>query len=213
MIQGCIKNRLYDKAWEVYDRCRIFYSIQPDLITYTQMIYICSQEDKPEKAMNLFDELSTFNIRPNRRIYNTIIYCCSKSYEYEAAAFLFYDRMKANKIIPNIYTLNILLHSCTVRGDINRAESIMNDFKIYHIQPDKRTYCELLNTYGKSCLLGLPPNIEVDLLTRYDKSQHRPLPSYIKDILKRSDITMNLEKREEIEESIIILLIIIYNNI
>lgn len=174
------------------------------------MIYICSQEDKPEKAMNLFDELSTFNIRPNRRIYNTIIYCCSKSYEYEAAAFLFYDRMKANKIIPNIYTLNILLHSCTVRGDINRAESIMNDFKIYHIQPDKRTYCELLNAYGKSCLLGLPPNIEVDLLTRYDKSQHRPLPSYIKDILKRSDITMNLEKREEIEESIIINYIIIY---
>lgn len=202
LIQGCIEKGLYNEAWNAFDRCRILYA-QPDIVTYNQMIYLCALEDKPEKAMNLFNELDQVDIRPNIRIYASLLYCFSRSYTYEAASFLYYDKMVRNDIHPNNYILNIMMHACTVRGDITRAEHYLKEFRKFNLTPDSRTYSELLNTYAKSCLNGcLPPNLEVDQLTRYDANFHKELPPHMKLLLKSSIEPIHIEEREKMLKSI-----------
>ena len=84
--------------------------------------------------------------------YNALIDACGRVRNMELGCDLA-NRMKQERIRPDVYTLNTLIAVCGRCGDVERAFKVLSEMMEEGVRPDEVTYNTLIDTLGKKgCL-------------------------------------------------------------
>ncbi len=100
-----------------------------------------------QHALQLFETMRSprINLSPNATLYNELIDCFGKAGDLDQAFKLFHQAVAVDKIQPSSYTFSILIKSCAVARQPDKANDVV--FKLmpqYKIQPTAAAWNGLL---------------------------------------------------------------------
>ncbi|PIA59197.1 hypothetical protein AQUCO_00400225v1 [Aquilegia coerulea] len=133
--------------------------VQPNVVTYTCLIYGLCRFGRQKEAMSLFKKMLSQNIKPNIVemmsqtgqkpdvfTYKSLIYGLCVLGQWNEVTKLF-SEMESHRISPNVKTYNVLIdHKCK-KGKIDEAHHIFETMKEKGEEPDIITYNSLMNGY------------------------------------------------------------------
>ena len=103
--------------------------IEPDVITFTQAQYACTNGGEWELSLLLFDHTVERGVKLNRAIYKATIDACEKGGQWERALDLM-DQMDWQGVQPDVTCFNRAIASCAKSGQWECAlRSEVNDFE------------------------------------------------------------------------------------
>ena len=126
LIQACLRANQVDRAWKTFDHLREI--DQPDSLTYSIMIGAAAKTSNAEKALDLFQEMSGYNIPANSATFNNLIRACGRRSDYYLESFSLLEQMLAAGFKPNIYTYRTLIEISASNNDFQRGRIIWNDY-------------------------------------------------------------------------------------
>jgi pentatricopeptide repeat protein len=153
LIQTCINCKEFNTAWEVFNLIKFkSTATAPDHTSYALMIHACALNGEPERAMDLFEDLTTRReMEPNAKIYNAVIHACAVSKEYFSDAWRYAKKMQAQGLPFDLRTLNVLIQACGRTGHLTRAR-VMVRHMVHsgkkELQPDLFTFQNLFRAYA-----------------------------------------------------------------
>ena len=87
--------------------------VDPDVHTYNCLMNVFA--DAPyEVIVQTFEDMIKHRIKPNLRSYNTLMKASQRMWDYDRA-FLYFEELKKEGLIPDVVTYNILLSMCRDR--------------------------------------------------------------------------------------------------
>eukprot|EP00941_MAST-03F_sp_MAST-3F-sp1_P003214 g3214.t1 len=149
VIAGTYRKRDYKTTWKLYRRM-LFGGTLPNAHILSTMISVCARTEEPEHALKLFEEHADWELEPCRVSYHAVMYACSRSLRYNRETFWLYHQMKSEGIVPDLRTYNILLHACSLSGDVVVAKQILRQLQADGVAPCSYTYSAMLNCYARS---------------------------------------------------------------
>lgn len=103
------------------------------------------------KALGLVEELEEYGIVMDSVIYGTLIAVCASNCRCKEAEMFFY-RMKAEGLSPNMYHYGSLLNAYSANGDYQKADKLVQDMKAAGLVPNKVVLTTLLKVYVRGGL-------------------------------------------------------------
>lgn len=111
LINGCVASGEYQKAWKVFDACRVNSLLNPDPVTYSVLINACAREQLVEKAINLFEDMERKGIKHTEVTYNSLLYAMAKRPDILFFLFFFQKHFRSYHSFTLIFFLITLLPS------------------------------------------------------------------------------------------------------
>lgn len=188
LIKGCVDVGDYRRAWNTFDQMRIKYAA-PDEVCLNLMIHICAKTHEPERAIDMWNEFESLDIKPSQISYNSIINACAKSWHHASKAFDYYFQMRSAGFVPDSSTFNSLIASCSHSGDLLRSTQIFDMMKLALksqssvLHPTKNTYATYLNVIARAQKVRNP---SPTLNSRYKESH--VLPTQVAEVSSDSPI-------------------------
>ncbi|GKB97766.1 putative pentatricopeptide repeat-containing protein [Tanacetum coccineum] len=120
---------------------------QPDVVTYNSLVSGLCKIRRWAKAYFLLKGLLDKDISPDVETFNILINTIGCQGRLQVAAHVIY-MMHERGISPNIATYNSLIDAHCVKGEMDKARSLVNHMvSNHHLAPDTATYTSLLNGY------------------------------------------------------------------
>lgn len=120
-----------ERAYNLYAHMRLVAHPTPDIEAFNTMIYACGLDDRvaPERALDLFTELTELGLTPNYYTYNNLIRTLARSRDevfYFEALKLLKELLERN-FTPDKAIFLSLLEGSRIRGDVLRATWIVQN--------------------------------------------------------------------------------------
>ena len=154
MIYLCVQRRskhALKQALVLYTEMVEKYSLSPDLITYTNLISLCSAVAAWDKADNFWKILiSLNNCSIDLSAYNTMIDCYVKSGQMNKAMDIFKQLRQNQTLTADSFTFSILISGFAKKQNIELSEKLfVLALKDWGHQCDITVYQPLINGYSQ----------------------------------------------------------------
>ncbi|BGP23564.1 pentatricopeptide repeat protein [Rhodotorula toruloides] len=116
---------LVREGWDLYSHSRLVAYPIPDVPMFSTMIQACSRGEHPapERAIDLFTEMTDNGLPPSELAYNGVIRACARdgTRDYYHEALRFMRRMLDDNVKPSRHTFHAVLEGAKKHGDLARA--------------------------------------------------------------------------------------------
>lgn len=125
------RSGIRSRAWNLYGHMRLVAHPTPSVEVFDAMIYGCSLDDRasPERALDLFTEMTELGIKPSYNTYLGLIRSCAR--DKDKASPFYHEALRLLKELlergfqPEKDIFNCILEGARSRGDIGRAKWIL----------------------------------------------------------------------------------------
>ncbi|KAI3715714.1 hypothetical protein L6452_22700 [Arctium lappa] len=151
-VLGCLtKNGKLDSSLELFRHMKRD-GLVPDVITYSTLLSGCAKvQDGYKKAIELVQELKHKGLQMDSVIYGTLISVCASCNQCKEAESYF-NQMKIEGHIPNVFHYSSLLNAYSVDGNYEKAEEIFREMKSAGLVANKVVLTTLLKVYVRGGL-------------------------------------------------------------
>lgn len=151
VLSCLVKNRKFDSSIKLFDKMK-HDGLTPDAITYNTLLAGCMKgQNGYSKALELIQELKNKGLQMDSMMFGTLLAICASHNRCEEAQS-FFDRMKAEGHMPNIYHYSSLLNSYSFDGDYKKADELVQNMRASGIEPNKVILTTLLKVYVRGGL-------------------------------------------------------------
>ncbi len=136
LLRSCVPREGQGSCFGTVERAESFFAemtkqkVQPDLITYSTLIDIFAKNDNPQKAVEIFNDMTTkTKIQPDLIILNSIISAYSNVGDLDNA-HLWFEKLKseyAATVTPDVICYSNLIKTCAKSGDLVRATKYFDE--------------------------------------------------------------------------------------
>lgn len=179
LIQGCVRKKNFQLAWDTFDMMRQFY-LEGDSISFTTMINVCAYQYEAERAFNLFDEMKFLNLPLLDTTFQAMLKVCANRFDYFHKAFEIVKEMKVHGYTPDRQTYHSLLAACGPAKNLKAADMIINQMDKENIHIDTHTYAIMLDVIGRTMYHANNIQVKKSLVTRADLIFEQ-LQKFVKD--------------------------------
>ncbi|KAF8696648.1 hypothetical protein HU200_036267 [Digitaria exilis] len=136
-VLGClVKNGRFDSSFKLYDEM-IREGLSPDPFTYSTLLSGCMKlKQGYTKAMGLINEMKSRGIQMDSVLYGTLLAICA-SHNYYEEAEVYFQKMKDEGHIPNLFHYSSLLNAYSENADYGKAEMLLKDLRSSGLTPNK----------------------------------------------------------------------------
>ncbi|KAL4588470.1 hypothetical protein LXL04_001361 [Taraxacum kok-saghyz] len=151
-VLGCLtKSNKLENSLELFRQMKQD-GLVPDVITYSTLLAGCAKvQDGYKKAIDLVQELKYKGLKMDSVIYGTIISVCASCNKCKEAE-TYFNQMKNEGHVPNVFHYSSLLNAYSVDGNYEKAEEIFRDMKSAGLVPNKVVLTTLLKVYVRGGL-------------------------------------------------------------
>ncbi|KAK1417658.1 hypothetical protein QVD17_26790 [Tagetes erecta] len=151
-VLGCLtKNGKIEKSFELFRHMK-HDGLMPDVVTYSTLLSGCAKvQDGYTKAIQLVQELNYNGLQMDSVIYGTLISVCASCNQCKEAE-RYFNQMKIEGHIPNVFHYSSLLNAYSVDGNYEKAEEICREMKSAGLVPNKVVLTTLLKVYVRGGL-------------------------------------------------------------
>jgi pentatricopeptide repeat protein len=123
LMSGYLKNNKSSSMKLLFEKLKQEKEIQPDEITFLNLITIHCRMKKTDLALKYFEMMkSTYNLKPSIEIFNSLLNGYSILGDYEN--IMKYYEILNNEVIPNVATFSILIQFFMGKGNVSQAEKV-----------------------------------------------------------------------------------------
>ncbi|KAK4842832.1 hypothetical protein QYF36_000625 [Acer negundo] len=149
MIKGLGRARRIDDAYSTFmnmlkEGCR------PDVVLMNNLINILGKAGRLGDALKLFNEMESLQCTPNVVTYNTVIKVLFESKAPASEASVWFEKMKANGVVPSSFTYSILIDGYCKSNRVEKALLLLEEMDEKGFPPCPSAYCSLINSLGKA---------------------------------------------------------------
>lgn len=147
MIGGYATAKQVDKAFDIYERIMLNESkLQPDIITFIQLLHVCALAKDFNSAKRVLDELDRWKVKPNLSMFKYVLDSCNMPEQAFSALEMLEARYPETK--PDVSMYNGLIHACGEAKRLDKAFSVLNVMKQKGVEPHASSFTVLI----KACL-------------------------------------------------------------
>ncbi|KAM7264562.1 hypothetical protein ACFE04_002245 [Oxalis oulophora] len=157
MIAGYGQNYQIDKALKYLQKMQSC-SIEPDEVTYINMLAACIRSEDIESARRMFNDMSC----PSVASCNAMLSGYSQT-ENHREVIKFFQKMQFENICPDRTTIAIILSSCTELGLLESGKQIHAVLKKSSFYSDVYVGSALIGMYSKCGKMDLAKNIFLNM--------------------------------------------------
>ncbi|KAH9259359.1 hypothetical protein BASA81_002402 [Batrachochytrium salamandrivorans] len=191
MVNAYMRERDFDKAWATFNAFHKYEHRSLDL--YAVGMKVLSKRRNPTRAMSLFDQAEDVFPRADLPyLYHATMRATKSTRQSTWYTFDLYNRMtKVDCLLPTPETLRIVLETCAVLGDVERAKLMWHEMvDTYGVVPDEFAHTSMLNTIARGNRMlrakALKPG-SVKVLTFQDKALLATCGGFINAPIKFTD--------------------------
>eukprot|EP01080_Neovahlkampfia_damariscottae_P001928 gene1928-1068_t len=156
MLNGYLKNNkpiLMKKLFEILKNNKI----EPDSITYLNLITIQTRRKYTNNAIKLFNEMKNkYNIKPTIEIYNSLLNGFSISDDFNNLMKYYKELKEEYNFEPDLSTFSILIKYFFKNQKLNEAENMYFELiNNYKLKPDLTIMCIMIDGYSKNSKIKL----------------------------------------------------------
>lgn len=122
LLQTCIRVGDYKQAFDIFDMLKFLSSeTQPDLRIYNSLLLAAAKQNRIEKVLDLYKEMTTRAIdplEPNSETYNTLVYACAKDERTHVQAWHYLLEMQSKRYVADRKAMQSLLYLCGTTGEV-----------------------------------------------------------------------------------------------
>ncbi|MFS7979044.1 putative tetratricopeptide-like helical domain superfamily [Helianthus anomalus] len=151
-VLGCLnRNGKIEKSFELFRHMK-HDGLVPDVVTYSTLLSGCAKvQEGYTKATELVQELKHKGLQMDSVIYGTIISVCASCNQCKEAE-RYFNLMKIEGHVPNVFHYSSLLNAYSVDGNYEKAEDIFKEMKSAGLVPNKVVLTTLLKVYVRGGL-------------------------------------------------------------
>ncbi|XP_047310402.1 pentatricopeptide repeat-containing protein At3g16010 [Impatiens glandulifera] len=150
LIKGMGKARRFEEAYELFVKM-LEEGCKPDVVLLNNVINLLGKAGRISEAVKLFEEMEeTFGCTPNVVTYNTVIKAAFDCKCPTSEAISWFERMKANDIVPSSFTYSILIDGFCKTNRLEKALILLEEMDEKGFPPCPAAYCSLINALGKA---------------------------------------------------------------
>ncbi|CAO2829923.1 unnamed protein product [Amaranthus hypochondriacus] len=151
VLSCLVKNNISDRAMSMFDEMKQN-GLRPDVVTYSTLLAGCVKVKRGYmKAQELIKEMEHNEILMDAVTYGTVIALCASNGRCEEAD-MYFIRMQAEGLSPNMYHYSSLLNAYAVDGDYKKADKLVQDMQSARLLPNKVIWTTLLKVYVRGGL-------------------------------------------------------------
>lgn len=191
MVNAYMRERDFDKAWSTFNAFHKYEHRSLDL--YAAGMKVLAKRRNPTRAMSLFDQAEDVFPRTDLPyLYHATMRATKATRPSTWYTFDLYNRMtKVDCLLPTPETLRIVLETCAVLGDVERAKLMWHEMvDTYGVVPDEFAHTSMLNTVARGNRMlrakALKPG-SVKVLTFQDKALLATCGGFINAPIKFTD--------------------------
>ncbi len=152
LIQELANVGRVSESFSLFERLESKGSIRPSLPLFLDLLKICRDAKRADKAMHYFKMLSKYRDNSlvfgyeewlNPRTYNLVLSTCVACNE-EASVLNIYKHMKRRHVQPDVYTYGIMINHFTKTKKVSNAIQLFDEMKRNNIAPSAEVYTALL---------------------------------------------------------------------
>ncbi|KAJ6838196.1 pentatricopeptide repeat-containing protein-like, mitochondrial [Iris pallida] len=111
------------------------------------LIRAYSSSSKPSLSLRTFLSIPSFGVRASVRSFNALLNAMTQNRRYDLVALLFKNCQTRFRILPNVFTCNILLKAMLKLGDLSGALEVLDDMPEWGMAPNVVTYTTFVAFY------------------------------------------------------------------
>lgn len=123
---------------------------KPDIVLINNLINVLGRAGRLEDALKLFNKMEALQCKPNVVTYNTVIKSLFESKAPASEASAWFEKMKANGVLPSPFTYSILIDGFCKTNRVEKAHLLLEEMEEKGFPPCPAAYCSLINGYGKA---------------------------------------------------------------
>jgi pentatricopeptide repeat protein len=197
MIRACGEFLEVEKAMQVYREMSV-YTVEPDLITYKNLIYACSKRgDFYVQCFEIYSQALFNNFIPDAHLYSILLYACARNSDISNAITLFHH-MVMLKIPRDVYSYTNMLFAIAVSQSKVHAPLDVKPVLTYNkrFDPTEKENELKLDALQKNQVLELPlimnedpANIPTDKkIVRLTRAERIKMCERLLNQMKTSDV-------------------------
>lgn len=137
----------YKKVANMFDQMQRA-GIQPDVISYAQLINAYGKARREEEALAVFEEMLDTGLRPTQKAYNILLDAFAISGMVEQARIVF-KSMRRDRCTPDLCSYTTMLSAYVNASDMEGAEKFFRRIKQDGLEPNVVTHGTLIKGYAK----------------------------------------------------------------
>lgn len=123
--------------------------IEPDVVTYIQIIRIYGQIRQPDIALSFLAVMQTQGLSPNVKAYSAAISACEKGGQWEEALRLL-ELMQAKGQTPDVITFSAAISACNKGGRWQEALRLLDEMQAKGVTPNEYSYSSAISACEKN---------------------------------------------------------------
>ncbi|XP_065871322.1 pentatricopeptide repeat-containing protein At1g10910, chloroplastic isoform X2 [Euphorbia lathyris] len=151
LLSCLVRSAKFDNSVKLFHKMKQN-GLTPDAITYSTLLTGCIKlNDGYSKALIFVQELKYNGLQIDSVMYGTLLAVCASNNRCEEAQNYF-DQMKNEGHLPNLYHYSSLLNAYSSDGNYKKAEELVQDLKLSGLVPNKVIWTTLLKVYVRGGL-------------------------------------------------------------
>jgi pentatricopeptide repeat protein len=124
LLGGCAKEFRLDEALQLVSQMRS-YGVAPSNYTLSMLVKLMCRCRKLDQAFKVLEDISReYNFRINVQVYTCLIQGCFHDGKADKAMAV-YDKLVAEKVVPDAMTYSVLVRGCLRAGNIRKAADLL----------------------------------------------------------------------------------------
>jgi len=188
MVDACVTNGAPAEAWKAVQDVRATgLQMKSPLVFYTTIIKSFAQRKDMTRAIEVYDEMKSTNIRLSAVTFNMLIDLCARSGDVERASALFRD-MCAMDVTPDVITYTTIIKGYCVQGDLEQAIQLFTLMRKKNIQPDAMLFNAIIDGCARKQMTSLVEMMLTDMESSGIAPTNQTLTILVKLHGKNSDL-------------------------
>ncbi|GAB4849372.1 hypothetical protein Ancab_004172 [Ancistrocladus abbreviatus] len=188
--------KMFDELDQVLSKLKLETRFIPKEIIFCNVMTYYSRARMPEKALEIFDEITSYRCRRTVKSLNSLLNGLLICREFDKMERIF---MGINIFAcPDACTYNIMINACQVHGDLSGASKVFNEMCERGFQPNTVTFATLIGGLCANSMLKEAFKLKRDMWRIY---KVRPncyvYASLMKGLCWANELTLALKLKDE----------------
>mmetsp|Transcript_5957 Transcript_5957/g.15166 ORF Transcript_5957/g.15166 Transcript_5957/m.15166 type:complete len:511 (-) Transcript_5957:431-1963(-) len=155
LINVCGKEKMADKALEVFEAATHMPNVQRNTYMYSALISALGGSGMWEKALEVFDNMKQDAAgprgpicEPNTITYSALISACERAGKLERA-WEVYQEMRESNVMPDLITYSVLLSACEKENEWDKALEVVDAMHSAGMHANQLSYSRAINSLAE----------------------------------------------------------------